>query len=76
MDLGRDKIVADIISRLKTPPAASLLPAAPSCDGSRGGRRSKTAGEGAVTVEGAWGSFAPMLACYISEKIAKPILYI
>jgi hypothetical protein len=25
-------------------PAASLLPAAPSCDGSRGGRRSKTAG--------------------------------
>jgi len=54
MNLGRDKIVAEIISRLKT--------AKP--------------GEGAVRVEGTWGSFAHLLAAYISEKLGRPILYI
>jgi transcription-repair coupling factor (superfamily II helicase) len=54
MNLGRDKIVAEIISRLKT--------AKP--------------GEGAVKVEGTWGSFAHLLAAYISEKLGRPILYI
>ena len=54
MDLGRDKTVSAIISRLRT----------------------AKSDEGAVKVEGAWGSFAPMLASYISEKIGRPILYI
>jgi transcription-repair coupling factor (superfamily II helicase) len=54
MDLGRDKTVSEIISRLET---------------------AKSSG-GAVKVEGTWGSFAPMLACYISQKICRPILYI
>ncbi|MHC4283827.1 MAG: DEAD/DEAH box helicase, partial [Planctomycetota bacterium] len=54
MNLGRDKIVAEIISRLKT-----VKP-----------------GEGAVKVEGTWGSFARLLAAYISEKSGRPILYI
>jgi len=54
MNLGRDKIVAEIISRLKT-----AIP-----------------GEGAVKVEGTWGSFARLLAAYISEKLGRPILYI
>jgi transcription-repair coupling factor (superfamily II helicase) len=52
MNLGRDKTVSAIISRLET------------------------AKEGAVKVEGTWGSFAPLLACYISKKIGRPILYI
>jgi transcription-repair coupling factor (superfamily II helicase) len=54
VNLGRDKIVSTIISRLETAKSA----------------------EGAVKVEGTWGSFAPMLACYISEKLGRPILYI
>jgi transcription-repair coupling factor (superfamily II helicase) len=54
MDLGRDKTVSKIISRLET----------------------AKSGGGAVKVEGTWGSFAPMLACYISQKIRRPILYI
>ncbi len=54
MNLGRDKIVAEIISRLKT--------AKP--------------GEGAVRVEGTWGSFAHLLTAYISEKLSRPILYV
>jgi transcription-repair coupling factor (superfamily II helicase) len=54
MDLGRDKTVSEIISRLET----------------------AKSGGGAVKVEGTWGSFAPMLACYISQKICRPILYI
>jgi len=54
MNLGQDKIIAKIISRLKT--------AKP--------------GEGAVKVEGTWGSFAHLLAAYISEKLRRPILYI
>jgi len=33
-------------------------------------------GEGAVRVEGTWGSFAPMLAEYISRELERPILYI
>jgi len=33
-------------------------------------------GEGAVRVEGTWGSFAPMLAEYISRELKRPILYI
>jgi transcription-repair coupling factor (superfamily II helicase) len=60
MDLGRDKTVAEIISRLETPPLLS-------CESKKGG---------VVKVEGTWGSFAPLLACYISQKIHRPILYI
>jgi len=60
MDLGRDKIVTEIISRLETAPLLS-------CESKKGG---------VVKVEGTWGSFAPLLACYISQKIARPILYI
>jgi len=52
--LGRNRAVADIISRLKA--------AQP--------------GEGAVKVEGTWGSFARLLAVYISEELRRPILYI
>ena len=33
-------------------------------------------GNRVVKVEGTWGSFAPMLVAYISEKIGQPILYI
>ena len=53
MELGRDRTVAEIISRLKT---------------ARGG--------GVVKVEGTWGSFAPLLAAYISKELGRPILYI
>jgi len=54
MDLGRDKTVSEIISRLETVKSS----------------------EGVVKVEGTWGSFAPLLACYISQKVRRPILYI
>ncbi len=54
MELGRDRTVAKIISRLKT---------------ARGN-------EGAVKVEGTWGSFARLLSSYISKKLNRPILYI
>jgi transcription-repair coupling factor (superfamily II helicase) len=54
MNLGRDKIVAKIISRLEAT------------------REDK----GVVKVEGTWGSFARLLAAYISEKLNRPILYI
>jgi transcription-repair coupling factor (superfamily II helicase) len=53
MELGRDKTVAEIISRLKI-----------------------ARGRGAVKVEGTWGSFAPLLAAYISKELGRPILYI
>ncbi len=53
MELGRDRIVCEIISRLKT---------------ARGG--------GLVKVEGTWGSFAPLLAAYISTELGRPILYL
>jgi len=54
MDLGRDKTVAKIVSRLET----------------------ARVGGGAVKVEGTWGSFARLLAAHISQKLARPILYI
>ncbi|MBW8042227.1 MAG: transcription-repair coupling factor [Planctomycetes bacterium] len=54
MNLGRDKIVAKLISRLKA----------------------TRDGKGVVKVEGTWGSFAHLLAAYISEKLGRPILYI
>ncbi len=54
MDLGRDKTVAKIVSRLEA---------------------AKTGG-GVVKVEGTWGSFARLLTAYISQKLARPILYI
>ncbi len=53
MELGRDKTVREIISRLE-----------------------KAADGVAVRVEGTWGSFAPALVGYISEKVGRPILYI
>jgi transcription-repair coupling factor (superfamily II helicase) len=53
MELGRDKIVQEIISRLES-----------------------SAGGPLVKVEGMWGSFGPMLVAYISEKTARPILYV
>ena len=33
-------------------------------------------GEGAVKVEGTWGSFAPLLAVHISKKLGRGILYV
>ena len=54
MQLGRDKTVAEIISRLEA----------------------TKDGRGVVKVEGSWGSFARLLAAYISEKLGRPILYI
>ena len=54
MNLGRDKTVSEIISRLKT--------AKPE--------------DGPVEVEGTWGSFARLLAAYVSEKLGRPILYL
>ena len=52
MDLKRDKVIAEIISRLAR------------------------ADNGAVKVEGTWGSFARLLAASISEKLSRPVLYI
>jgi len=54
MELGRDRTVCEIISRLKD----------------------AKGNEGAVKVEGTWGSFAPLLASYISKELGRPILYI
>ena len=54
MDLGEDKIVCQIVSRLK---------------------ESKPQ-DGAVKVDGTWGSFAPMLAAHISRTLKRPILYV
>ena len=54
MDLGEDKIVRRIVSRLKE--------AKPQ--------------DGAVKVDGTWGSFAPMLAAHISKALKRPILYV
>jgi transcription-repair coupling factor (superfamily II helicase) len=54
MELGRDRVVHEIISRLKD---------------ARGN-------EGAVKVEGTWGSFAPLLAAYASKELSRPILYL
>lgn len=59
MELGREKTVREIISRLKTAPVAVL--------------RQQDTG---VKVEGTWGSFAPLLAAYISKELGRPILYI
>ncbi len=53
MELGQDRIVAEIISRLEA-----------------------ARGKGVVRVEGTWGSFARLLAAYISEKLGRPILYV
>lgn len=52
LDLGLDKAVSKIISRLEA------------------------ARQGAIKIEGSWGSFARLLASYVSEKIKRPILYI
>jgi len=52
MDLGCDKTVSKIISRLT------------GHDG------------GVVKVEGTWGSFARLLAVFISERLGRPILYV
>ena len=54
VELGRDRVVREIISRLKD----------------------AKGNEGAVKVEGTWGSFAPLLAAYISKELGRPILYI
>jgi transcription-repair coupling factor (superfamily II helicase) len=35
-----------------------------------------TQGKGVIRVEGTWGSFARLLAAFISEKLSRPILYI
>jgi transcription-repair coupling factor (superfamily II helicase) len=52
MELGRDRTVAEVISRLEA------------------------AREGVVKVEGTWGSFAHLLAAFVSERLGGPILYI
>ncbi|MBN2317327.1 MAG: transcription-repair coupling factor [Sedimentisphaerales bacterium] len=36
----------------------------------------KADGGGVVNVEGTWGSFGPMLAATLSEKLGRPILYV
>lgn len=54
MDIGRDKTIAEVISRLEA----------------------VKGGEGAVKVEGMWGSFAPLLAVHISKKLGRGILYV
>ena len=54
MNLGKDKTVAEIISRLE-----AAVPVG-----------------GPVEVEGTWGSFARLLAAYISKELGRPILYI
>jgi transcription-repair coupling factor (superfamily II helicase) len=59
--VDKDKTVSQIISRLKTAPASSL---------------SEDKSGGAVKVEGTWGSFARLLAVYISKEIGRPILYV
>lgn len=33
-------------------------------------------GEGGIKVDGTWGSFAPMLAAHVSDKLKRPILYV
>ncbi|HUT31153.1 MAG TPA: transcription-repair coupling factor [Sedimentisphaerales bacterium] len=53
MELGRDRTVAELITRLRAAP-----------------------GEGVVKVEGTWGSFAHLLAAYISKQVKRPILYV
>ncbi|UCF43831.1 MAG: transcription-repair coupling factor [Planctomycetota bacterium] len=52
MELGRDKTVAEVVTRL----GADV--------------------RGVVRVEGTWGSFAHLLATYISEQTVRPILYV
>lgn len=54
MELGRDRTVREIISRLET-------------------ARGKG---GVVRVAGTWGSFARLLAAFISDKLSRPILYV
>ncbi|MHC4616539.1 MAG: transcription-repair coupling factor [Planctomycetota bacterium] len=53
MELGRDRTVSEVISRLEA-----------------------ARGEGVVKVEGTWGSFAHLLAAYVSERLGRPVLYI
>ena len=67
MDLGQDRTVAEIISRLK------LWHGLPAREDTA---KMAVPQEGAVRVEGTWGSFARLLAAYISEQIKRPILYI
>jgi transcription-repair coupling factor (superfamily II helicase) len=62
VELGREKTVAKIISRLETAKGD--------------GRIRQAHRRGAVKVEGTWGSFAPLLAAYISKELGRPILYI
>ncbi len=54
VDIGQDKIVREIVSRLK---ASSV-------------------GEGVIKIAGTWGSYAPMLAAYLSKEVNRPILYV
>jgi len=82
MELGRDKTVEKIISRLEATASLSCPP--PPLGGTAGAEDSKSAvrladkseGEGVVKAAGTWGSFARLLAEYISEKLSRPILYI
>ncbi|MBN1391261.1 MAG: transcription-repair coupling factor [Sedimentisphaerales bacterium] len=62
VELGREKTVREIISRLET---------------AKGGGRIRQAHRGGVVkVAGTWGSFAPLLAAHISKELGRPILYI
>jgi len=67
MELGRDRTVVEIISRLKT---WHGLPAREST------AKMAVPHEGAVKVEGTWGSFARLLAVHISKELGRPILYV
>ena len=71
MELGRDKTVSEIIRRLGTP----LL----SGESKTGGKPRPSGmgrGKGVVEVAGTWGSFAHLLAAYVSEQLKRPILYV
>ena len=66
MELGRDKVVGQIVSRLAAVEAGGVAP--------RPDSHRETRGQ--VRVEGTWGSFAPLLVSFISEQIKRPVLYI
>ncbi len=67
MDLGQDKTVAKLISRLEA--ASPVRSRRLTSNGAKDGG-------GVVKAEGTWGSFAPMLAAHISKELGRPILYI
>ncbi len=60
MELGRDKLVSEIAGRLSVPALVF----------------DKKMRGGVVKVAGTWGSFARLLAAYLSKHLSRPILYV